>query len=179
MVIPGKWWLHHLHATFWCHLFVPQNSGSWNVSVNRFQSNKSIDRQNLQKKLRDQLEFCYVDKQSKKEDSKTRFLAGCNWANTFLGKLHRNIRRSHQAVIIEVKGLEIFNDLLLSNGIMEKGRKRRWVQNFGWSVVTRRGNLHEIAGGGRRLPKGFSSIKNILKWTTSVTETKRKCLSCE
>ena len=76
------------------------------------------------KKLRDQLEFCYVDKQSKKEDSKTRFLAGCNWANTFLGKLHQNIRRSHQAVIIEVKGLEIFNDLLLSNGIMEKGRKK-------------------------------------------------------
>lgn len=74
--------------------------------------------------MRDQLEFCYVDKQSKKEDSKTRFLAGCNWANTFLGKLHQNIRRSHQAVIIEVKGLEIFNDLLLSNGIMEKGRKK-------------------------------------------------------
>lgn len=123
-VISGKWWLHHLHANFWCHLFVPQNSGSWNVSVNRFQSNKSTDRQNLQKKLRDQLEFCYVDKQSKKEDSKTRFLAGCNWANTFLGKLHQNIRRSHQAVIIEVKGLEIFNDLLLSNGIMEKGRKK-------------------------------------------------------
>ena len=41
------------------------------------------------------------------------------------------------------------------------------------------GNLGEISGVGPRLQKGFSSVKDSLEWTTLVTETKQKCLSCE